>query len=294
MSLFKPTPKLCKLLFGRASHCAYPECEELLIQEHRGQISVTAEIAHIRAESAGGPRYDPAFEPVNKEENLLLLCPKHHGWIDDYADDYPVEELLDWKREQVAQGRSVGLTESQAERIFKALTTPQAEVEAVGVLSAGGENIVAKIENVKAFNPINGESVERHFGVRVSNVGAIGFSVDGVGVMFDLDGLPSAYLFPAAHRLHRPLKRLEPHANGVWLAEPDHLSLITKELLRKARVPIRFRAFGDLGSGTRVDGPWVSGLHLPIWEDHVTQEWVDALGRVSLMGWSVDRMCPSD
>ena len=55
MSHFKPSPKLCKLLFGRASHCAYPECEELLIQEHRGKLSVTAEIAHIRAESAGAP-----------------------------------------------------------------------------------------------------------------------------------------------------------------------------------------------------------------------------------------------
>ncbi|MFE4257510.1 HNH endonuclease signature motif containing protein [Streptomyces sp. NPDC056883] len=278
MSHFKPSPKLCKLLFGRASHCAYPECEELLIQEHRGKLSVTAQIAHIRAESIGGPRYDADFEGVNSEENLLLLCPKHHGWIDDFEDDYPVDELLDWKRRQAAQGRSAGLTENQAEQIFLLLTTPRAEAEAVGVISAGGENIVSKIENVPSFKLLNADSEQRFMGVRISNVGAIGFDVDSVGVEIDVDGpAPFVYGFPAMHRLHRPPRRLEPQANGVWLADPDTVCNGIRLVMQRVKVyaPVRFRAFGNLGSGGRVFGPWVSALHLPIWEDHVTQEWLD-------------------
>ncbi|MFF4298069.1 HNH endonuclease signature motif containing protein [Streptomyces vinaceus] len=277
MSHFKPTPKLCKLLFGRASHCAYPECEELLIQEHRGQLSVTAEIAHIRAESVGGPRYDAAFEAVNKEENLLLMCPKHHVWIDDFEDDYPVDELLDWKRRQVAQGRSAGLTESQAEQIFITLTTPRAEAEAVGVLRAGGEGVISKIENFKDIKPVNADSVEAFPGVRISNVGVIAFTVDGVGFEFDLDGQPSVYFFPSMHRLSRPVKRVEPQANGVWTAEADSVQALVHEVIKKGWMPVRFRAFGDLGSGSRVHGPWVSALHLPIWAEGVTQEWLDGM-----------------
>ena len=43
--------KTIKILFGRATRCAYPGCQEPLIFEDRGHLTVTAEIAHIRSES---------------------------------------------------------------------------------------------------------------------------------------------------------------------------------------------------------------------------------------------------
>jgi hypothetical protein len=46
--------------------------------------TVTAEICHIKAQSAGGPRYDP--DQTDKErhgfDNLLLLCGDHHKVVD--------------------------------------------------------------------------------------------------------------------------------------------------------------------------------------------------------------------
>jgi hypothetical protein len=108
-------------LFARARQCAYPGCDERLILEHRGQLTVVAEIAHIRSESADGPRHDPAYpaELINEEENLLLLCGTHHKPVDDHESLYPVDELLRWKREQTATASSNrDLTEGQVERIF--------------------------------------------------------------------------------------------------------------------------------------------------------------------------------
>lgn len=96
-----------------------------------------------------------------------------------------------------------------------------------------------------------------------------------MGFDLDLDGQLSAYLFPPAHRLHQPVRRLQPQSNSVWIADADDLRRLAKEMIKMARVPTRFRAFGDLGSGSRVHGRWVSSLHLPVWEGHVTQEWLD-------------------
>ncbi|MEU4526541.1 HNH endonuclease signature motif containing protein [Amycolatopsis sp. NPDC024027] len=109
-----------KLLFARARQCAYPGCNQRLILEHRGQLTVIAEIAHIRSEKPDGPRHDPAYpeERINDEENLLLLCGTHHKPVDDHESIYPVEELLAWKRNQVAAANDQTLSEGQVEQIF--------------------------------------------------------------------------------------------------------------------------------------------------------------------------------
>jgi hypothetical protein len=44
-----------KTLFGEASSCAYPGCDERLIFRARGAVTVVAEIAHIRSEKRDGP-----------------------------------------------------------------------------------------------------------------------------------------------------------------------------------------------------------------------------------------------
>jgi hypothetical protein len=109
-----------KLLFARARECAYPGCGERLVLEHRGRLTVVAEIAHIRSEKPDGPRYDPTYPAslINDEQNLLLLCGKHHKPVDDHESAYPVDELLDWKRTQVAVMSDQNLSDGQVERIF--------------------------------------------------------------------------------------------------------------------------------------------------------------------------------
>lgn len=276
MSDFSPGARLCKLLFGRATSCAYPDCPESLVEEHRGQFSINVEVAHIRAEKVGGPRFDVNFTEVNGEPNLMLLCRKHHEWVDRHPNHYPTEELLTWKERQAAQGRGSGLSADQLDQVVKAFTTPKAEAEAVGVISAGGENLVSKIENTAEFQLLSADPEARYLGVRVSNVGAIGFGVDAVGYEIDVDGpAPAVYSFPAEHIRHRPPRRLEPHASSVWLVDPDVVRNAIWLVVQRAHVPVRFRAFCHLGSGGRLPGPWVSALHLPIWKDHVDQEWLD-------------------
>lgn len=94
-----------KLLFATARTCAYPDCRVPLVFEDadRGIRSVAVQIAHIRSAKASGPRYDLRYpaEKVNSEENLLLLCGKHHHPVDGNESTYSIEELLEWKKAQV-------------------------------------------------------------------------------------------------------------------------------------------------------------------------------------------------
>ena len=75
-----------KALFAQATHCAYPGCNEPLVFEDASRCvrSIAVQIAHIRSEKPNGPRHEPAYpkEKINSEENLLLLCGKHHTPVD--------------------------------------------------------------------------------------------------------------------------------------------------------------------------------------------------------------------
>ncbi|GHG09975.1 HNH endonuclease signature motif containing protein [Streptomyces hydrogenans] len=281
MSSFSPGASLSKLLFGRAMGCGYPDCAEPLVEEDRGLLNINVEVAHIRAEKQGGPRYDPSFSDVNGEPNLMLLCHKHHKRVDTHPAAYPTEELLAWKERQVLQGRGGGgLSANQLDRVVAAFSTPAAEVEAVGILRAGGQNVVSRIQGLAQLKPINAEVEARYLGVRVTNVGAIGFGVDGVGYEFDVRGeAPLALNFPPWHVLHRPSRRLEPQENSVWIIDVDSLILGIEDMLPRTKpwVPVRFRATCHLGSGSSVPGSWISAVHLPIWKEHVTQDRLETL-----------------
>jgi hypothetical protein len=103
-----------KTLFGEASTCAHPDCDEPLIFRERGRSTVVADIAHIRSEQPDGPRHDPNYAgDINGPENLLLLCGKHHKPVDRHEIAYSVAELETWKAAQrAAAGQGTLLTES--------------------------------------------------------------------------------------------------------------------------------------------------------------------------------------
>src|SRR5207247_847686 len=66
---------------------------------------VTAEVAHIVAESIDGPRgdYPLPVERRNEQSNLLLLCAKHHKIIDEKLQYYTVERLRQLKEDHESE-----------------------------------------------------------------------------------------------------------------------------------------------------------------------------------------------
>lgn len=111
-----------KALFGEASACAFPGCVSPLVFRDRGQITIVAQIAHIRSEQRNGPRYDPDYpqELIDEHENLLLLCGTHHPPVDRHESLYPTSELLEWKREQVAgAGGGIPISDAEARRFAR-------------------------------------------------------------------------------------------------------------------------------------------------------------------------------
>ncbi|WP_160164226.1 HNH endonuclease [Natrialba taiwanensis] len=97
---------LKKLWAASGNQCGYPDCENEVVDIETE--TVVGEICHIRAQSEGGPRYDPSLsdEEIDEYSNLILLCPTHHTHIDKNPEDYPIEELERWKKEQEAMSTS--------------------------------------------------------------------------------------------------------------------------------------------------------------------------------------------
>ena len=104
MARKKLTPKTTLEVWIRSGgRCAYPGCNDVLWRDDLTLSKMNkAYIAHIHAESEGGPRYDPGLseEDRNSTGNLMLLCDAHHRLIDrEGKDDHPSELLLRYKAE---------------------------------------------------------------------------------------------------------------------------------------------------------------------------------------------------
>lgn len=85
---------------GRCAHCK----EQLIYSEDLGiHESLVGEVCHIFAQSDNGPRANKELSPAERDssENLILLCKKHHKYVDDHPDLYPPEELVKMKIEHV-------------------------------------------------------------------------------------------------------------------------------------------------------------------------------------------------
>ncbi|MFI6640217.1 hypothetical protein [Streptomyces sp. NPDC050504] len=86
-----------------------------------GEHILNLEIAHIRAVSSGGKRFDQTLtlEEKNDFKNLLLLCKAHHVRVDGRdSDQYTIKVLEAWKNERESAGIAAlqglrGLTEER-------------------------------------------------------------------------------------------------------------------------------------------------------------------------------------
>jgi len=63
---------LKKLWAASGNQCGYPDCEYEVVDIETE--TVVGEICHIRAQSEGGPRYDPSLsdEEIDEYSNLAL------------------------------------------------------------------------------------------------------------------------------------------------------------------------------------------------------------------------------
>lgn len=92
-----------KILCTRSGNrCANPSCQQELVINKTGsdKESLVAQMAHIKGEKAGAPRYDSDMtdKQRNSYENLILLCNRCHKMIDDQPNTYTVEALLEMKQ----------------------------------------------------------------------------------------------------------------------------------------------------------------------------------------------------
>lgn len=88
-----------KLYALSGNQCYYPDCKERVYNlEEEASVG---EICHIHAVNPGGPRFDAKLseEEINSFENILLLCPTHHSYIDKNKEKYPPAFLIKLKRE---------------------------------------------------------------------------------------------------------------------------------------------------------------------------------------------------
>ncbi len=92
-----------KYLFSLSGNrCAYPGCPAHLVEGPAGgsDEAVTGAVCHIHATRERGPRWNSELseEEINSEDNLILLCQRHHVMVDSQPEAYPAVMLKEWKR----------------------------------------------------------------------------------------------------------------------------------------------------------------------------------------------------
>jgi hypothetical protein len=277
------------MLFAEASHCAYPGCVDPLVFEDatRGVRSIAVQIAHIRSEKPGGPRYDASFpeDQLNEAGNLLLLCGKHHTPVDQNESVFTTEELLDWKAAQVAQGGGTVVTDADIANLATSLQSALAvllealsvsvEVALVGGRSTPRGALAMPIEGLQRIKVVQGEvGRELLVGVEVTNHGGVDTDVAVVGLEVDVgDGLRAPYLFGGQFCEEPTPYRLKGHSGRCSFAtDAELVAGVLRPLLERGRIPTQVRPFAVLGDKTRVEGAWVSTVILPIWAAGTTEE----------------------
>ena len=92
-----------RLFADSAGFCQSPNCHRRLFLDTDSRNVHIAEMAHVFAANDNGPRVNMELteEERGAYENLILLCPFCHAIIDKAPEDFPDNEVLEWKRRHV-------------------------------------------------------------------------------------------------------------------------------------------------------------------------------------------------
>ena len=125
-----PSLSTLKALFARSKNlCAFPGCTAPIAEDSG---TVTGEVCHVRAQNAGGPRYDPdqTRDERNAAANLVLMCGRHHKIIDTETQTFTVARLQSIKRAHEEKG--VAEISPAAARVAQQLQANCGNVSIVG------------------------------------------------------------------------------------------------------------------------------------------------------------------
>ncbi|MBX9829524.1 HNH endonuclease [Rhodopseudomonas sp. AAP120] len=105
-----PSTAILRQLYALSGNlCANPSCTTVLINANG---TLVADVCHIKAESAGGPRYDKRLSEEERRSaaNLILLCNTCHTLVDREPHKYTVAVLTKWKRDREDRFAAIGDT----------------------------------------------------------------------------------------------------------------------------------------------------------------------------------------
>ena len=226
------------------------------------------EIAHIRSEKKYGPRHDSGYskELVNSFENLLLLCGKHHPAVDQHDSVYSVEELEEWKAEQIAQsGTRLSAAESaeiieHIRQTLSRLTEVDVVVELRGGRGVGGGMVTGPLEAMMEVTSSEDDGTA-YFVVQVSNQGLAPVTVSDAGLEYSYlggsdDGM--GQLFPRQVDTGFGIttqgpRRLLGHEDESWFCRTEVVHNALRGLYELfERLPGYVRPFAEIGATGRI------------------------------------------
>ncbi len=105
MSRTPISQRTLKVLFARSmNQCAFPGCVATIVDPK--EDVVYGEVCHIEGVEPGSARHNPLREAntLNDNDNLILLCERHHKLVDANPNEYPVSYLRQIKAAHEQQG----------------------------------------------------------------------------------------------------------------------------------------------------------------------------------------------
>jgi hypothetical protein len=252
----------------------------------RGIRSIAVQIAHIRSAKTSGPRHDPDYpaDQLNAEENLLLLCARHHHPVDSNESEYTLEELLGWKKAQVTDGGGFLVQDEDVTGLAVALQASVGELVQATRLQMQVRLVGGRIGRTPGVARMNLDGLDetgrtmghlfrpgRLIGVEVENRGLVGAEVQAAGIDIDHGpGQPGAwqYAYPDTGIAQWGFpSRVDGHATRDWFETEDRIREFVDRLhAARGLAPQQFRAWAQLGNGERLTGEWIARADMPIWE----------------------------
>ena len=132
----QPSQPTVKRLFAVSGNCcAFPNCSTSLIDPESG--SVVGEICHISGQNPGAPRYDAGQSAKERHgfDNLILMCNVHHKVVDDNPVAYPVERLVQLKKDHEGKDRQPPQVDAEKVKQFVTVAIKNSTVQGSVVTS---------------------------------------------------------------------------------------------------------------------------------------------------------------